>query len=31
MANGLFLTGYTAYEVYTDPDKQLGVTKMDKC
>ncbi len=25
--NGLFLTGYTAYEVYTDPDKQLEVAQ----
>lgn len=25
--NGLFLTGYTAYEVYNDPSKQLEVAK----
>ncbi|KMT21016.1 uroporphyrinogen decarboxylase family protein [Clostridium cylindrosporum] len=25
--NGLFLTGYTAYEVYNDPNKQLEVAK----
>ncbi len=25
--NGLFLTGYTAYEVYTDPNKQLEMAK----
>ena len=26
--NGLFLTGYTAYEVYNDPNKQLEVAKI---
>ena len=25
--NGLFLTGYTAYEVYNDPEKQLELAK----
>lgn len=26
--NGLFLTGYTVYEVYNDPNKQLEVAKI---